>query len=254
MSTDQRYVAPETATEDVTVGTETATDNGPNLVIQDAEITTSEAEKRREDAENSGGIASLKPVVSDDEDAGGSTTSSVGAYGSIESRIAKMLSDRESSAESDKWMALAQTGMALMSSKNPTFGGALGEAGLAGVGALQKSKKAYDSDIMGLLGMQQKIQSAKSVDAARLTKSTTGGSKALNTMIDNAQASLNSLMTEARSYRKVVAADPMDPTSVDRVVEQLPPALRAKIVAAEDRVESLQRLAIGSGTQFDATQ
>jgi len=233
---------------------EDATDGEPNLVIQDEVIPTSEAEKRRKAAEDGGGITSLKPVVSDDQDAGGSSTSSGGAYGSIESRIAKMLSDRESSAEADKWMALAQTGMALMASKNPTFGGALGEAGLAGVGALQKSRKAYDSDIMSLLGMQQKIQSAKSLDASRAAKSTTGGSKALNTMIDNAQAELNSLMTEARSYRRVVPGDPGLGTT-DRVIEQIPEKLIGDIDTARERLATLQRISIGGGgAQFDATQ
>jgi len=227
-------------------------DGGPNLVIQDEVIPASESEKRREAAEDGGGITSLNPVVPDD-DAGGSTTPSGGAYGSIESRIAKMLSDRESSAEADKWMALAQTGMALMASKNPTFGGALGEAGLAGVGALQKSRKAYDADIMNLLGMQQKIQSAKSLDAARAAKSTTGGSKALNTAIDNAQAELNSLMTEARSYRRVVPGDAGMGT-VDRVIEKLPEKLKGDIDTARERLATLQRIALGGGAQFDATQ
>ena len=236
------------------VDAEDATDGGPNLVIQDEVIPTSESEKRRETAEDGGGITSLNPVVSDDKDSGGSSTSSGGAYGSIESRIAKMLSDRESSAEADKWMALAQTGMALMASKSPTFGGALGEAGLAGVGALQKSRKAYDSDIMSLLGMQQKIQSAKSLDASRAANSTTGGSKALNTMIDNAQAELNSLMTDARSYRSVVRGDPGLGT-VDRVIEQIPEKLVGDIDTARERLATLQRISIGGGgAQFDATQ
>jgi hypothetical protein len=242
-----------TAADVEAVDAEDATDGEPNLVIQDEVIPTSEAEKRREAAEDGGGITSLKPVVSDDQDAGGSSTSSGGAYGSIESRIAKMLSDRESSAEADKWMALAQTGMALMASKNPTFGGALGEAGLAGVGALQKSRKAYDSDIMSLLGMQQKIQSAKSLDASRAAKSTTGGSKALNTMIDNAQAQLNSLMTEARSYRRVVPGDGAG--TADRVIEQIPDQLKGDIDTARERLATLQRISIGGGgAQFDATQ
>jgi hypothetical protein len=71
----------------------------------------------------------------------------------MDSRIAQMLSNRQKEAESDKWMALAQTGMALMASKNPTFGGALGEAGLAGIGALQKSKqgaRAFETDMLKL--------------------------------------------------------------------------------------------------------
>jgi hypothetical protein len=74
-------------------------------------------------------------------------------FGSMDSRIAQMLSNRQKEAESDKWMALAQTGMALMASKNPTFGGALGEAGLAGIGALQKSKqgaRAFETDMLKL--------------------------------------------------------------------------------------------------------
>ena len=82
----------------------------------------------------------------------GTSTGDAG-FGSMDSRIAQMLSNRQKEAESDKWMALAQTGMALMASKNPTFGGALGEAGLAGIGALQKSKqgaRAFETDMLKL--------------------------------------------------------------------------------------------------------
>lgn len=249
-----------TAADVEAVDAEDATGGGPNLVIQDEVISTSEAENRREAAEDGGGITSLRPVVSDDQgavvsddDAGGSTTSSGGSYGSIESRIAKMLSDRESSAEADKWMALAQTGMALMASKNPTFGGALGEAGLAGVGALQKSRKAYDSDIMSLLGMQQKIQSAKSLDAARSAKSTSGGSKELDRMIDNARADLSLAIAAAEKYFKVTPGDPASGTE-DRMINMTPPDVQANVIAARDRLEALNRIAIGGGTQFDATQ
>ena len=86
---------------------------------------------------------------------------------SIEERIAKMLDEREKGVESDKWMALAQAGMALMSSKSPTLGGAIGEAGLAGIGALKKGKAQYDKDVLSLLGMQQKIDAAKDLSAYR---------------------------------------------------------------------------------------
>ena len=163
-----------------------------------------------------------------------------------------MLDDRESSAESDKWLALAQTGMALMSSRNPTFGGALGEAGLAGIGAMQTSRKAYDSDIMSLLGMQQKIQSAKSLDASRLAKST-GGSKILNQAIDDARAYLNSLEINARSLRKVNAADPLTDTPAS-LTDLTTDKQKADIVAARARLDALMRLRVGGGgTQFDAT-
>jgi len=121
-------------------------------------------------SEEDGGIASLLPPSLTGGDAGGDTggTSTGSAdFGSIESRIARMLADREKSAEADKWMSLAQAGMALMASKNPTFGGALGEAGLAGIGSMQKARSQYDKDILGLLGMQQQIESAKDLASYR---------------------------------------------------------------------------------------
>ena len=185
-------------------------------------------------------------------DGGGSstTTSRSGAnFGSIESRIARMLEDREKSAEADKWMALAQAGMALMASKNPTFGGALGEAGLLGVGAMQKARKQYDDDILGLLGMQQKVQTAKAA-AAKAGSSTTG----LNQEIDDLRAYLNGLQSEAKSYRRVAEGDETLGT-VDRVIDMSPPDLKANIIAAEDRLNKLMELRSSLGTStFDATK
>ena len=102
-------------------------------------------------------------------------------FGSMDSRIAQMLSNRQKEAESDKWMALAQTGMALMASKNPTFGGALGEAGLAGVGALQKSKqgaRAFETDMLKLqtqldIARQRARGSSKLAPASLVTAAAT---------------------------------------------------------------------------------
>jgi hypothetical protein len=94
-----------------------------------------------------------------------------------------MLADREKSAEADKWMSLAQAGMALMASDQPTFGGALGEAGLVGVGAMQKARKQYDADIMDLLTLQQRANAASARGSFR------GGLTASNmiTLVRNLQ-------------------------------------------------------------------
>jgi hypothetical protein len=91
-----------------------------------------------------------------------STDKSSGTGSGVGGRIAQMLADREKSAEADKWMALAQTGMALMASKNPTLGGALGEAGLIGVGAMQKARQQYDKDVLDLLTLQERATRAGS--------------------------------------------------------------------------------------------
>jgi hypothetical protein len=108
------------------------------------------------------------------------TSTSVGSSG----RIAQMLEDRQKSAESDKWMALAQTGMALMASKNPTLGGALGEAGLAGIGALQQSRQGMQDFEMDMLKLQTQI------DAANRKSSSKGGMTAGNaiTLVRNLQS------------------------------------------------------------------
>ena len=88
-----------------------------------------------------------------------------GGFGPIESRIAQMLAEREKSAAADKWLALAQTGLALMASRQPTIGGAIGEAGLAGIGAMRQARSQYDKDVLGLLNMQADIQRAKASGA-----------------------------------------------------------------------------------------
>jgi hypothetical protein len=49
--------------------------------------------------------------------------------------------------EQDKWLALAQAGLALMSSQQPTLGGAIGEAGLAGISALRTARGERDERI-----------------------------------------------------------------------------------------------------------
>jgi hypothetical protein len=45
----------------------------------------------------------------------------------------------------DKWLALAQVGLSLMSSKQPTLGGAIGEAGLSGITALRQARDERDA-------------------------------------------------------------------------------------------------------------
>ena len=124
-------------------------------------------------------------------------------FGSMDSRIAQMLSNRQKEAESDKWMALAQTGMALMASKNPTFGGALGEAGLAGIGALQKSKqgaRAFETDML-------KLQTQ--LDIAQQRARSSGTKNIPATALNSAQADVESAQTrllEARTDAERLSA------------------------------------------------
>lgn len=109
-----------------------------------------------------GGVESLLPPSLTGSDTGGGASSTVGdSYSTLEGRIAKMLADREKSAESDKYLALAQAGLALMASDSPTLGGAIGEAGLVGISQMREARNQYDKDILGLLGTQADIDAAR---------------------------------------------------------------------------------------------
>ena len=48
-----------------------------------------------------------------------------------------------------------------MSSSNPTFGGAIGEAGQAGLTALRESQDQYNEDKLSLLALQQRAEAAR---------------------------------------------------------------------------------------------
>ena len=82
-------------------------------------------------------------------------------FGSTDSRIAKMLSERQKQAESDKWMALAQAGFQIMASKSPTLLGAVGEGGQAGLKALSASKKGMRDFETDMLKLETQLAAAR---------------------------------------------------------------------------------------------
>ena len=70
---------------------------------------------------------------------GGSAASS-GKMSTYEQMLADAMANAEKKAKQDKWLALAQAGMALMSSTQPNLAGAIGEAGKVGIEALQSAR------------------------------------------------------------------------------------------------------------------
>ena len=90
----------------------------------------------------------------------GSKSTKSGTGGSASSQILDLLKSQEANADSDKWLALANAGMALMSSKQPTLGGALGEAGQVGIAGLMKSRQAADAAKLKTLKFQAGLEAA----------------------------------------------------------------------------------------------
>lgn len=93
-------------------------------------------------------------------DAATTSRATSGDFGSTDSRIAKMLSDRQKQAESDKWMALAFAGMELMK-PTATIGEGLGKAGQAGLGYLQQSKKGLQNFETDMLKLETQLEAAR---------------------------------------------------------------------------------------------
>ena len=170
---DNRGILEKAITNVITGGDEEEVSKGKAITKDDLSFG-----KLTENAADAQGDLSLGELISQDTSTAPagkkSTTTSGGTGGTgggVGGRIAQMLADREKSAEADKWLSLAQAGMALMASESPTFGGALGEAGLVGIGAMQKARKQYDADIMDLLTLQQRANAASSRRSGGLTAS-----------------------------------------------------------------------------------
>jgi hypothetical protein len=175
-------------------------------------------------------VPGTKPVA-DRTGGGGTGGGGAGDFGPIESRIARMLEEREKSAEADKWLSLAQTGLALMASDQPTLGGAIGEAGLAGIGALQQARSQYDKDIMSLLDMQAGIQRARAA-GARSTAPKVRTPAELN-------AALDYLKGIAENQATVTSVDDFGKEVTTKDYSRVSPSVQSQIKELEDRYFSM---------------
>ena len=176
---------------------------------------------------------------------------------SLESEIAQMLKDREKSADQDKWMALAQTGLALMASKQPTLGGALGEAGMAGLKDLRRSKSDYQKDKLSLMTLQQRMEQARMTNdrlaAAAARKSDKSGLTGSNivSLINSAEGDLSRTLADiAEAEREMLGSTPEEMAAATKPLRQRAAAIQVEI--------SRYRTLLGGGNSdtntFDATK
>jgi hypothetical protein len=106
-----------------------------------------------------GGIASVA--------GSGAGVGGAGGMSSYEQELMDAINRREKAATQDKWLALAQVGLNLMSSTNPTLGGALGEAGLKGVEAARAARDQYDKDRLDLMGALEQSRLSRAAASAK---------------------------------------------------------------------------------------
>ncbi len=107
---------------------------------------------------------------------GGGGIAGVGGMSSYEQELMDTLARREKAAEQDKWLALAQVGLNMMASRQPTLLGAVGEAGLKGVEAVRGARDQYDKDRLELLGALEKSRMARAAATARTARGAGGAS------------------------------------------------------------------------------
>lgn len=99
----------------------------------------------------------------------GSGSGTPSGQGGYISELEDALARAERTKEQDKWLALAQAGLALMASKQPTLGGAVGEAGQVGIEAFRGARDTYENSRMSILEAiaAQRAAAAKALGAGR---------------------------------------------------------------------------------------
>ena len=124
--------------------------------------------------------AAKRAAASDTTTGGTRTSGGVGGAGSAsgatsyEQELINAMQRAERRAQQDKWLALAQVGLGLMSSTQPTLGGALGEAGLAGLQSYQGARDEYETERLGLSKELAGIEAARASQRAAGAKARSG--------------------------------------------------------------------------------
>ena len=136
------------------------------------EVAAAAAAAKEAEAANNPAAEEAAPTAPTVGGAGGA-----GGMSSYEQELMDTLARREKAAEQDKWLSLAQVGLNLMASTQPTIGGALGEAGLKGVEAARGARDQYDKDRLELLGAMEQSRMARAAAAAKSARG--AGGKAL---------------------------------------------------------------------------
>lgn len=99
-------------------------------------------------------------------------------FGSPESEIAKLLSDRRKRADQNKWLALAEAGFAMMGPA-ATFGEGIGKGGKAGLAALRESQKGLDAFETDMLKLQASMDIADARNQTTIQAAQIRGDNAL---------------------------------------------------------------------------
>ena len=91
-------------------------------------------------------------------------TTDTESVSTLEQEIIDLMKSQKADRESDKWLAIAQAGLAIMSSDNPTLLGAIGEGGAAGLKAYREAQDRYNEGVIDLINARAKLAKASDKD------------------------------------------------------------------------------------------
>jgi hypothetical protein len=154
-----------------------------------------------------------------------------GKQSTYEQMLADAMANADKKAKQDKWLALAQAGMSLMSSAQPNLGAALGEAGNVGIGALQSARDTAEKTKLALGQEQYNIEEHRAALARSLAAA---GVKATPSSLKIAEeiVKFNGLIDG------MTKEDPNNPMSGPPV---LSPADQARLNSYRERVDMLMQ-------------
>tara|TARA_R110001592_G_scaffold121475_1_gene327107 strand:- start:1488 stop:3266 length:1779 start_codon:yes stop_codon:yes gene_type:complete len=135
--------------EDSLSGMETFNMDSPAEASDEVKKQTEEALKK--------GVVDANKTKPEGDAASKSTT----ALSSLEQELLNRQDQMKKDRDFDKYMALAQAGLSIMSSDNPNLAGAIGEGGTSGLTAFRDANKRYQEGLNDILNARVKLASKK---------------------------------------------------------------------------------------------
>lgn len=177
---------------------------------------------------------------------GSGSGSGSGPMSSYEKMLQDAMDNAEKKAKQDKWLALAQAGMALMSSTSGSFAGALGEAGKVGIEALQGSRDVAEQN---KLKLGQEMFGIEQARAAQARAAAASGQRRAPTAKD--------LMSQLNDVQEFI--DTINPTpGLGEEAKILSPAEQASVDEAmgirDALVQAIGQMGVGAADLSDTSQ
>ena len=128
------------------------------------------------------------------------------ALTSLEQELLNRQKQLQKDRDFDRYMALAQAGLSIMSSDKPTLAGAIGEGGTAGLTAFREAQKRYQEGLNDILNARVKLASKK----GGLTQK-------------DAISAISSIDSDIAKYRTEMAKaiDPANVKTIENAIAQL---------------------------------